>query len=93
MRLGFWFTLLADGAQLGSDVQKVIALRAMKIAGGGRGAQMEVARMLTEKVAAVAEAAAILTRGGSGQKVVRRYRARVTANLRRLSRNYRGASS
>jgi hypothetical protein len=71
------------------EVQRVIALRAMKIAVGGSSARSEVSRMVTEKVSAEAEAVAILTRGGSGRRVIRRYRTRVRANVRRLSRSAR----
>jgi hypothetical protein len=45
------------------DAQQLIALRAMKIAAGGAAAHAEVARMMTEKVSAAAEAAAILALG------------------------------
>jgi hypothetical protein len=45
--------------------------------------------MMTEKIAAAAEAAVTLGLGGSGRKVVRRYRTRVRANARRLSRSAR----
>ena len=78
--------LTAEGAQLGIEVQQVIALRIVRIAAGGSEAQNEIARMMTEKLAAFTEAAATLATGGSTQKVVRRYRARVKANARRLSR-------
>jgi hypothetical protein len=42
--------------------------------------------MVTEKVAAFAEAATTLATGGSTRKVIRRYRHHVQANERRLSR-------
>jgi hypothetical protein len=79
----------AEGTLLGFDSQRVIALRAMKIAAGGSAARSEVSRMMTEKVSAAAEAVAILTRGGSGRRVIRRYRTHVRANVRRLSRSAR----
>jgi hypothetical protein len=68
------------------EAQRVIGLRLMKIAAGGAGAQNEVSRMVAEKVTAFAEAATTLATGGSARKVVRRYRTRVKANARRLSR-------
>jgi hypothetical protein len=40
----------------------------MKISAAGSAAQTELTRMMTEEVAAVAEAVAIFTRGGSGRK-------------------------
>jgi hypothetical protein len=85
---GIWLAV-AEGTLLGFEAQRVIALRAMKIAAGGSSARSEVSRMVTEKVSAGAEAVAILTRGGSGRRVIRRYRTRVRANVRRLSRSAR----
>src|ERR1700680_3694252 len=57
---GIWLAV-AEGTLLGFDAQRVIALRAMKIAAGGSSARSEVSRMVTEKVSAGAEAVAILT--------------------------------
>jgi hypothetical protein len=85
---GSWLAV-AEGTLLGFEAQRVIALRAMKIAAGGSSARSEVSRMVTEKVSAGAEAVAILTRGGSGRRVIRRYRTRVKANVRRVSRSAR----
>jgi hypothetical protein len=42
--------------------------------------------MMTEKAFASAEAMTTVATGGSARKVVRRYRTRVKANARRLSR-------
>jgi hypothetical protein len=81
-----WVALSAQAAWLTLEAQQVIALRLMKIGAGGAAAQTEMARMLTEKVAAAAETLGRLSLGGSGRKVVRRYRTRVRANARRLSR-------
>ena len=78
--------LTAEGARLSIEAQHVIGLRVIRIAAGGTAAQNEMVRMMTEKLAAFTEAAATLATGGSTQKVVRRYRARVKANARRLSR-------
>jgi hypothetical protein len=77
----------AEWTLLGFDAQRVIALRAMKIVAGGSSARSEVSRMMTEKVPAAAEAVAILTRGGSRRRVIRRYRTQVRGNVRRLSRS------
>jgi hypothetical protein len=67
---GFWLAVV-EGALIGFDAQRVIALQAMKIAAGGSSARSAVLRpaaksaeMVTEKVSAGAEAVAILTRGG-----------------------------
>src|SRR5262245_12204368 len=81
-----WLALSAHATWLAFEAQQVIALRVMKIGAGGAAAQTEMARMVTEKVAAAAEALGTLSLGGSGRKVVRRYRTRVRANARRLSR-------
>jgi hypothetical protein len=55
-------------------------------AAGGSSARSEVSRMVTEKVSydptgLGAEAVAILTGGGSGRRVIRRYRTRSSRNL------------
>jgi hypothetical protein len=81
-----WLALTADGARLAMEAQQVIGLRALRIAAGGALAQAEFTRMVTEKAFASAEAATTVAMGGSTRKVVRRYRARVKANARRLSR-------
>ena len=85
---GIWLAA-AEGTLLAFDARRVIALRMMKIAAGGSSARGEVSRLMTEKVSAAVEAVAILTRGGSGRRVIRRYRTRVRANVRRLSRSAR----
>jgi hypothetical protein len=61
-------------ALLAMESQRVVGLRFMKIAGGGRAAQTELGRMLTEKPAALAEAATTVMTGGSAKAIVRRYR-------------------
>jgi hypothetical protein len=85
-RFNSWVSLSAQAAWLTLETQQVIALRLMKIGAGGAAAQTEMARMVTEKVVAAAEALGTLSFGGSGRQVVRRYRTRVRANARRLSR-------
>jgi hypothetical protein len=67
-----WLAAATEGALLGFDAQRVIALRMMKIAAGGNAAHSEVTRMMTEKVSAAAEAIAILTMGDSGRFTPRR---------------------
>jgi hypothetical protein len=86
---GIWLAAATDGALLRFDTQRVIVLMVMKIAACSTAAHSEVTRMMTEKVSAATEAMAILTRGGSGRRVVRRYRMHVRANVRRLSRSAR----
>jgi len=61
-------------------------LRMMKLFAGGPDAQSEALRMVTEKTSALAEATTTLARGGSAQRVIRRYRTHVRSNHRRLSK-------
>ncbi len=82
-----WMKLTGDMALLGMEAQRVIGLRLMRIAAGGRGARFENERMVTEKIAATQEAAATLMAGGSPEKVVRRYGTHVRKNRTRLSRH------
>jgi hypothetical protein len=51
----FWKPWL-DAMRFGFEVQDVIVLRLLKIAAGGVGSGAECARMVTEKVKAVADA-------------------------------------
>jgi len=81
-----WFALARDAVLLGFETQRVIGLRLAKMAEGGPAAQVEAQRMIMEKSAALAEAATTLATGGSPRTVIRRYRGRVKANERRLSR-------
>ena len=78
--------LAFTSAQAWQEAQIVMALRAMRLAQGGALAQAEATRMMTEKGAALAEAAMTVATGGSARKVVRGYRSRVRANRRRLTR-------
>jgi hypothetical protein len=84
-----WWKLSTDLALAGFEAQRVIALRLMKLAAGGPAAELEARRMVTEKIAASAEAAATLAMGGSPETVLRRYRTIMRANKRRLSRRTR----
>ena len=63
----------------------VIALRMMKLAGGGSGAHHEAHLMISEKLDAAFEAAANLMAGASGDDVIQRYRQHVAANALRLT--------
>jgi hypothetical protein len=81
-----WMKFSLDAARLGYEMQTVMALRMLKLARGGKAAEREARRMVTEKGVAFAEAAATLGLGGSMNKVVRRVRSRVSRNQRRLSR-------
>jgi len=78
----FWY----DATMLSLEAQRVINLRMMKLALGGRRGEAEARRMATEKVFAAMEAGIALWHGGSGSSVLAGYRKRVRANSRRLSR-------
>lgn len=89
-----WYAVSVQAAQLTWEAQGVIALRMMRMATRTAGSQTEARLMVTEKVAALAQAqaaaAAAAVRGGSNpqiaKKVLRVYKKRVRANKRRLSR-------
>jgi hypothetical protein len=86
--LNAWF----EAARFGADIQRVVALRMLRLASGGPRAAKEARRMVSEKVAAVIEAQgammAAMASGGSfntaAAKAYRPYRRRVRANRRRL---------
>jgi hypothetical protein len=82
-----WTKLAFDAARLQAEAQSVIALRMMRLAKGGKIANREARRMVTEKGVALAEAASTLAAGGSMSKVVAKVRSRVAKNRRRLSRS------
>jgi hypothetical protein len=84
--------MMVDAATLALEAQRVIALRAYKLAVGGTAANTEAARMVSEKVFACMEAANTLSFGGSPKRVMRRYRTHVRANSRRLNRSPRKRS-
>ena len=71
---------------LAIDANRVVALRVMKLMLGGRGARREAQLMISEKIDAAVEASASLMAGASGDEIVHRYRRRVAANAKRLSR-------
>ena len=74
-------------ALLAVESQKVVELRLVKLAWGGREAQAEAHQMVGEKVAALIEASGTLMGGGSMATVVDRYREHVAANTERLKRS------
>lgn len=82
-----WF----EAAQFSADVQRVIALRMLRLAGGGALAASEARRMTAEKFFASLEAqgavAAAIMSGNSHKSMAsayRPYRRRLRANRRRL---------
>jgi hypothetical protein len=86
VKIAMWWRLPWDIAAANLEAQRVIVLRVMKFAEGGRAAQIEAHKMVNEKVLASAEAAATLASGGSPEKVVSRYRTIMRANAKRLSK-------
>ena len=82
-----WMRLTNDAVLLGFETQRVIGLRLVKLSRGGPAAEAEALRMVTEKTTALAEATMTLARGGSAQRVMRRYRTHVRTNQRRLSKS------
>lgn len=87
-----WAALFAQ-TRFVMDCQAVIALRLMRLAGGGEVAAREAVRMVTEKMetfagAQIAAVAAIPRHGlpGAAAAAELRYRRTVSQNRRRLSR-------
>jgi len=71
---------------LAAEANGVVALRMMKLMRGGKSARRESELMVREKIEAGLEATASLMAGASGDKIIHRYRKRVAANSKRLSR-------
>ena len=90
-----WLELSLKALQMGMEAQSVIALRMLRLATGGARMEAEASRMVTDKVAAAAEAqavAAVSALSGRSPHVVvskapRVVKKRVRANKRRLSRH------
>jgi hypothetical protein len=80
-----WFKFSTHIAMANWSAQRVVGLRLAMLAKGGPSAEREARRMIVEKIAASAEAWLALANGKSAQSIVRRYRAVVRANERRLS--------
>ena len=78
-------SLAEDTAMLTLEALTVIAIRLTQLSCGGPAAGVEAQRMVSEKVSAFAEAAALLATDGSVHAVVKGYREHVRANVRRLA--------
>jgi len=76
-----WFA----ATMLAIESTHVVALRLPKLAAGGRRFFFFKGRATTEKISEAMAAGAILMGGGSGSRVIARYRRRVRANARRLA--------
>jgi hypothetical protein len=89
-----WCALSLQTARLSWEAQNIIGLRLMRMAARSPGSQTEARRMVTEKVAALAEAqsaaATAVIKGGKSHRVAKKvlgvYRKRVRANRRRLTK-------
>jgi hypothetical protein len=89
-----WYSLSTQMARLAWDAQGVVALRFMQIAReNARGRQSETHRMVTEKIAALAEAQAAVAAAavhGHSHRVVKKalgvYKKRVRHNKQRHRR-------
>ena len=89
-----WFALSAQATRMCWEAQAVIWLRGLRTAQGGAKAEAETTRMITEKVAALAEAqVAAMTavlKGNKKHRVAKKalgvYAKRVGRNRRRLSK-------
>ena len=71
---------------LAVELQQVMWLRMLKLSAGGARAHDEAHLMASEKFVAATQAAGRLMLGDSPDRVVSRYRSKVRANARRLSR-------
>ena len=74
-----------DILMLAAEAQRVINLRLSTISRGGPIAEAETRLMVTEKIVAAIQAAGMLAQGASTPSVISFYRARVQANVRRLT--------
>ncbi|ANY81198.1 hypothetical protein BB934_25735 [Microvirga ossetica] len=81
--LVLWMKLATDTTMLAVEARSVIWARMSQVA-IGQGTPDETLLMVTEKVNAFAEAAAMIAAGGSAQQVVSGYRQKVQANVERL---------
>lgn len=70
---------------LASEAQRVIELRLVRLAWGGREGIAEAHSMVLEKIHATGEAMTTLMLGGSPEAVIARYREHVAFNTKRLS--------
>jgi hypothetical protein len=88
-----WFRLGVNALSLGIDASSVIALRTLKIAAGDMAAEVEVCRMVSEKIETGLALQALALTGGLGltapsaaTKILTHYRRKVRANRRRLAK-------
>ena len=68
------------------EAQQVVWLRTLRISEGGKRADREAKRMMTEKIEAAGRAGAMIVMGASADQIARFYANKISANRRRLSR-------
>jgi hypothetical protein len=86
-----WFGIGMDAWSLGMEASSVIALRTLKIAAGGPGADAEAELMVNEKVQSAMSLGVLAWTGGLGltvptatSRTLTHYRRKVRSNRRRL---------
>jgi hypothetical protein len=77
-----WSSLM----MLGMECQQAIALRLLRLSTGGAKARRESSLMVTEKMNAGVNAAYQIASGHSPASIVKAYRKKVRANIKRLSK-------
>ena len=75
-----------DLMMLTVESQQVIWLRSMKLAAGGTKAEKEARLMVSEKLLMASLEGGRMLMGATSANVVKRYRSKVRANVKRLSR-------
>lgn len=73
-------------SMLAFEAQQAMWLRALKLSAGGAASDREAELMVTEKVVAAQQAATQMMLGAAPASIIRGYRRKVRANVRRLSR-------
>jgi len=80
------FKFFFEMSMLAFEAQQAIWLRGMKLAAGGPAAEREASLMVKEKVSAGQNAIFKAATGSAPVGIVRGYRRKVRANVRRLSK-------
>lgn len=73
-------------SMLAFEAQQAFWLRTLKLSAGGAASDREAELMVTEKVVAAQQAATQMMLGAAPASIIRGYRRKVRANVRRLSR-------
>ncbi len=85
-------SMMFESAMLAFESQQVVAMRLTKFAMGGPDVQREAELMVSEKMASLAEASKMMMLAAIGgksdlaaEKIVKHYRKKVGANVKRLA--------